>query len=141
MAYVCFNCGKGTIKGTQHRHKPGVAGRQHLRRAPRTPKSFVPNLHTAYLIEADYEKKVLLCTKCRRLLKKEGKIKVWAKPEEKKEVTKEVKTVKQAPTPAVSKKPTKKVERSKIPLSGTKTVKKEEAKPKVSVEDLVGKRS
>lgn len=132
MAYACFNCGKASIKGTQHRHKPGVAGRQHLRRAPRTPKSFAPNLHTAYLIGSDFSNKVLLCTKCRRLLKKQGKIYVWRKPEEKKQVTKAVKEVKQAPVVATkTTKPAKKV----------KEVRKEEAKAKVSVEDLVGKKS
>lgn len=122
MSYVCFNCQKGTIKGTQHRHKPGVAGRQHLRRAPKTPKNFLPNLHMAYLLENGSRNKVLLCTKCRRMLKKQGKIRVWKKPEEKK-------VIKQAPVAA--KKPTKKVKEVK---------KEEEPKPKVSVEDLVGKK-
>lgn len=119
MAYVCFNCGKGKIKGTQHRHKPGVAGRQHLRRATRTPKNFMPNLHTAYLIEGKSTKKVLLCTKCRRLLKKQGKIKVWSKPVA-------------APIAVSTKKP--------FIAPKPKPVKKEEVKEKVSVEELVGKK-
>lgn len=95
MAYVCFNCGKKTIRGTQKRHRPGVAGRQHLRRAPHTPKYFKPNLQTAYLTLNGETKKVKLCTKCRRLLKKQGKIRSWSKkaPSQKETIEKTIKQV------------------------------------------------
>ncbi len=79
MAYRCYHCGKKTIRGSQHRHKPGVAGRQHLRRVTHTPKNFKPNLQYARILEAGSTKRVLLCTKCRRQLKKQGKIKSWQK--------------------------------------------------------------
>ncbi len=145
MAYICFNCGKGTIHGTQHRHKPGVAGRQHLRRAPHTPKDFIPNLHSALIIENGRTQKVLLCTKCRRLLKKLGKIKVWSKEHEiikakEEKVVKEVKKVeKKVPTilsgsrpEGVGKKPAKKPKKVKLEAKP--------AAPTISVEDLVGKK-
>lgn len=114
MAYICYQCGKGVIKGRQHRHKPGVAGRQHLRRVTHTLKKFKPNLHYAYLIEGKQAKRVLLCSKCRRLLKKKGKIKSWQKIQTKK-------------TTAI------------VPASKN-LPETEKASQKVSVEELVGKK-
>lgn len=127
MAYSCFNCGKKTIKGTQHRHRPGVAGRQHYRRAPHTTKSFKPNLQTAYLIINSQAKKVKLCTKCRRLLKKQGKIRFWSK-----EVQSKEETVKK--TAALEKAIQKLVPKTQEKVT--------EKKGKVTtVEELVGKKS
>lgn len=153
MAYVCFNCNKGSQYGTQHRHRPGVAGRQHYRRATHTPKQFKPNLQTAYITIDGLTKKVKLCTKCRRLYKEEGLITVWTKQDVQKEAgkkqdikTKEVKTiVKEAPvvkqtkiekTKAKPQKETKKVEKKT-----TKKTKEEPKTPAISVEDLVGKKN
>lgn len=168
MAYACFNCDKKTIIGTQHRHKPGVAGRQHLRRAPRTPKYFRPNLHSAFILAGKTYKKVKLCTKCRRQLKKQGRIKVWKREDslkqkniktpvrpagglEQKIITEPIKTELKRPT---SKKVVKETE---ISLEKPKGLKKSSARkpaikkvkqvtevaPKetISVEDLVGKKS
>lgn len=130
MAYACFNCGKRTIKGTQHRHKPGVAGRQHLRRAPHTPKDFVPNLHNAFVLENGRTQKVLLCTKCRRMLKDLGMIKVWSKPVVPEKILK------------VEKKIEKKVEAKPVEKKVVKKTRKkiEPVVPAMSIEDLVGKK-
>lgn len=137
MANICFNCGKGVVYGTQHRHKPGVAGRQHYRRAPHTPKLFKPNLQTAYLLVAGHSQKVLLCTKCRRLLKEAGLIKVWSKETKDQEIKrsteqKKVIEVKTEKPKKVEEKPVKKTKKAKV--------EKAPAKPSISVEDLVGKK-
>lgn len=150
MSFVCFNCQKGSIRGTQHRHHPGVAGRQHLRKAPRTPKLFVPNLHNAFVLINEGYQQVLLCTKCRRLLKKQGRIKTWTKPAAVL-VKKVEKAVKPQVMPEAVKvtKPGKKVIAEEKPKTVKKeTVRKarsvkapEEKKPTISVEELVGKKS
>ncbi len=70
MAAQCFNCGKGVMYGSTHRHHAGVAGGRWKKRAPRTAKLFKPNLHSARIIISGFTKKVKLCTKCQRLLKK-----------------------------------------------------------------------
>lgn len=141
MAFICFNCGKGVIKGTQHRHRPGVAGRQHLRRAPHTPKNFVPNLHSAFIIQNGRTEKVLLCTKCRRLLKKEGKIKVWSKDSAKQNLPVKNEVIKEK----VQKIEKKVEEKEKVKPVEKKVVKKTRKKvepvvPAMSIEDLVGKK-
>lgn len=70
MAMVCFNCGKGVMYGKQHKHHPGVAGGRWKRRAPKTAKTFKPNLHAAHIVIAGNEKRVKLCTKCLRAYKR-----------------------------------------------------------------------
>lgn len=70
----CFNCGKGIIIGRQHKHHPGVAGGRWKRRAPKTVKVFHPNLHAARLLIAGNYKRVKLCTKCLRLMRKEKRL-------------------------------------------------------------------
>ena len=133
--------------GTQHRHRPGVAGRQHLRKAPKTPKLFMPNLHTAYVLNNSYSKKVKLCSRCRRMLKKQGKIKVWKKEEktpvrptggpEQKIIKQTVKTTKEKPLVKTEKKTEKKIEEKPVKkIRKPKTIKI----PTVSVEELVGKK-
>lgn len=135
MAYACFNCGKRTVKGTQHRHKPGVAGRQHLRRAPHTPKDFVPNLHNAFVLENGRTQKVLLCTKCRRMLKDLGMIKVWTKEAPTVPAVKEIKKIeKKEEIKPVEKKVVKKAEKVKAKVKVKPVV------PAMSIEDLVGKK-
>lgn len=76
MAAVCFNCGKGTIIGRQHRHHAGVAGGRWIKRAPQTVKAFKPNLHSAKILVNGVNKRVRLCTKCLRLLKQKPHSKV-----------------------------------------------------------------
>lgn len=72
MARICDNCGKKMVIGRQHRHKPGVAGKQWKQRAPKTTKLQKPNLHTARIMVDGIKKKMLLCTKCLRTLKKKA---------------------------------------------------------------------
>ncbi len=58
------------MTGKQHKHHPGVAGGRWKRRAPKTQKIFGPNLHTAHIMVGRVRKKVRLCTKCLRIVKK-----------------------------------------------------------------------
>lgn len=65
----CFLCHKGVMTGKQHKHHPGVAGGRWKRRAPKTVKRFIPNLHVAHIMVGKINKKVRLCTKCLRKAK------------------------------------------------------------------------
>lgn len=68
----CRNCGKGVIIGRQHTHHPGVAGGRWKKRAPQTVKVFKPNLHMSRVVVDGVSKRMKLCVKCIRLLKKEA---------------------------------------------------------------------
>jgi ribosomal protein L28 len=68
MANVCENCGKGAITGRQHKHKKGVAAKRWRNRVAHTKKVFKPNLQSATI----KGKKMTLCTKCLRTLKKKA---------------------------------------------------------------------
>lgn len=70
MAMKCFNCQKGRMVGRSHTHHPGVAGGRWKKRAPKTVKIFKPNLHVAHIKVEGTPKKVKLCTKCLRTIKK-----------------------------------------------------------------------
>jgi large subunit ribosomal protein L28 len=59
MAAQCFNCGKGVMYGHNVSHAKN-----------RTRKIFKPNLHSARINIGGLNKKVRLCTKCLRSLKK-----------------------------------------------------------------------
>lgn len=67
------------MRGLQHKHHPGVAGGRWKKRAPKTPKTFKPNLHYARIPVGGNLKRVRLCTKCLRLYKK--KIELTKQPE------------------------------------------------------------
>lgn len=129
MAYQCFNCKKKSAMGTSHRHKGGVAGRQHLRKVVRTPKKFKPNLHNAFLLMGTRIMRVKLCTKCKRLLRKQGKLKSYQKTAEKKLV------VRKAITPEVVEK--KKIMVKKEPKE---IVKKTTKQDKARIDELMGKK-
>ena len=75
MANICEICGKKRVIGRSQRHKRGVAGKRWRKRAQVTPRTFKPNLQRATVILAGQEKKMTLCAKCLKRLKKEGKIK------------------------------------------------------------------
>ena len=60
MAYMCDNCGKGTVWRVSYSQR-GVAGGQWKKRAQSTRKVFKPNLHKWQGMK--------LCTKCLRRLK------------------------------------------------------------------------
>jgi len=68
--YKCFLCGKGIEIGKQHKHHPGVAGGRWKKRAPKTTKIFKPNLHVAHILIGNVKKRVRLCTKCLRMVKR-----------------------------------------------------------------------
>jgi len=64
MSKICENCGKGTMMGNKV-----ARARQEL--LYRSPKAFKPNLHSAKVKQADGSAiKMLLCTKCQRMVKK-----------------------------------------------------------------------
>ncbi|KKT72893.1 MAG: hypothetical protein UW69_C0077G0006 [Microgenomates group bacterium GW2011_GWA2_44_7] len=65
MAYACSFCGKTAIIGRQGSHRKGVAGGKWKKRAPRTARVFLPNLHMATINGTQ----VKLCSKCIRLAK------------------------------------------------------------------------
>ena len=67
----CFHCGKGVVFGRSHTHHRGVAGGRWKKRAPKTRKIFLPNLQKVSIIEKGKEKRVKLCTKCLKRIKKD----------------------------------------------------------------------
>lgn len=66
MAFVCDNCGKGSVHGRQSTHHRGVAGKRWKKRAQVTLRMFKPNLQKAYGLR--------LCAKCLKKFKKVGKV-------------------------------------------------------------------
>ncbi len=63
MINVCQNCGKGIMRG----NKVARARQELLYRAP---KVYKPNLHTARIMQPDGTRvRMLLCTKCLRMVK------------------------------------------------------------------------
>ena len=58
----CDNCGKGVMYGHEVSHAKN-----------RTRRLFKPNLHSARIITDGIGKRVRLCTKCLRKLKKQSK--------------------------------------------------------------------
>lgn len=57
----CYLCGKGKVFGISRTHKRGVAGGQWKKKAPKTQRTFIPNLHK---FEGE-----LYCAKCMRAVK------------------------------------------------------------------------
>lgn len=70
---VCFHCGKKTVFGRSHTHHRGVAGGRWKKKAPKTPRLFKPNLHPVDVILAGETKRVKLCSKCLKRIKKDIK--------------------------------------------------------------------
>lgn len=75
MAYVCEICGKSTSAGSSQRHRRGVAGKRWRDRAQKTKRKFKPNLHKKTLVINGEEKKMVVCAKCIKRIKKFGSIK------------------------------------------------------------------
>lgn len=69
----CYYCGKGVLFGRRHTHHRGVAGGRWKKRAPKTQRIFRPNLQRANIIENGKIKRVKLCTKCLKRIKKDIK--------------------------------------------------------------------
>ena len=70
MAYRCDRCDKKRLFSLNVAHKPGVAGGQWKKRAPRTRKISLPNLHAYNGFLNGIKGKWRLCTKCLRRVKK-----------------------------------------------------------------------
>lgn len=67
----CYYCGKGVLFGRSHTHHRGVAGGRWKKRAPKTRRIFQPNLQRVNILENGETKRVRLCTKCLKRIKKD----------------------------------------------------------------------
>ena len=68
---ICYHCEKGVLYGRSHTHHRGVAGGRWKKRAPKTNRIFHANLQKALIIEEGKDKRVKLCTKCIKRIKKD----------------------------------------------------------------------
>ena len=71
MENSCYHCGKTVVFGRSHTHHRGVAGGRWKKRAPKTPRVFKVNFVRATIIENNKEKRVKLCAKCVKRVKKD----------------------------------------------------------------------
>ena len=69
----CYHCGKGVLYGRSHTHRRGVAGGRWKKRAPKTRRIFEPNLQPVRIMVSGKEKRVKLCTKCLKRIRKDIK--------------------------------------------------------------------
>ncbi len=67
----CYHCNKGVVFGQSHTHRKGVAGGRWKKRAPKTKRIFKPNLQVVRIIEQGKKKRVKICTKCLKRVKKD----------------------------------------------------------------------
>lgn len=74
MSMICAICGKGKSVGRQIQHKRGVAGKRWKKRAQKTPRTFMPNLQVKTVNIKGETKKIKICAKCIKKIKKDGKI-------------------------------------------------------------------
>lgn len=79
MTYVCEICAKKSAVGSSQKHRRGVAGKRWLYRAPKTPRVFKSNLQNVSLVIAGETKKMRICAKCLKRIKKYGSIKKYSK--------------------------------------------------------------
>ncbi len=70
MSYICEICLKKSVTGSSQKHKRGVAGKRWLHRAPKTPRIFKPNLQRVTVLIGNEKKKIRLCAKCIKRIKK-----------------------------------------------------------------------
>ena len=77
MAYRCEICGKKTVAGRSQQHKRGVAGKRWKKRAPSTLRLFKPNLQKKTLLISGEKKKMKICTKCLKRIKKYGSVREY----------------------------------------------------------------
>ncbi|MDH7476318.1 MAG: L28 family ribosomal protein [Microgenomates group bacterium] len=68
---TCYHCGKTVLYGRRHTHHRGVAGGRWKKRAPKTQRIFKINLQKVNIIENGKVKRVNLCTKCLKRIKKD----------------------------------------------------------------------
>jgi large subunit ribosomal protein L28 len=67
----CYYCNKTIVFGRSHTHHRGVAGGRWKKRAQKTQRIFEPNLQRVIIMEDSKEKRVKLCTKCMKRIKKD----------------------------------------------------------------------
>ena len=68
----CYHCGKRTQFGRSYTHRKGVAGGRWKKRAPATRRIFRVNLQPVrILIEDGKVKRVKICSKCLKRVKKD----------------------------------------------------------------------
>jgi ribosomal protein L28 len=68
---ICYHCGKKAVRGRSHTHKRGVAGGRWKKKAPKTPRLFRANIQRITIIEEGKQKRVKLCVKCLKRIKKD----------------------------------------------------------------------
>lgn len=68
---ICYHCGKGILYGRRHTHHRGVAGGRWKKRAPKTQRIFRANLQRVEIVEDGEIKRVKLCSKCLKRIKKD----------------------------------------------------------------------
>jgi len=68
MSYRCAICAKKTQVGRSSKHHRGVAGKQWLKRAQVTKRTFKPNLQWANLDGV----RLKVCAKCLKLIKNQN---------------------------------------------------------------------
>ncbi len=69
----CYHCGKNVLYGRSHTHHRGVAGGRWKKRAQKTRRIFKANLLRVTIIEDNKEKRIKLCAKCLKRIKKDIK--------------------------------------------------------------------
>ncbi|QQG41514.1 MAG: hypothetical protein HYV90_05145 [Candidatus Woesebacteria bacterium] len=74
MAYICDNCGKGTVSGRTSSHHRGVAGKRWKKRAEVTLRKFKPNLQKIAVMVNGKKSQMKLCTDCISKFKNVGKL-------------------------------------------------------------------
>ncbi|PIY70838.1 hypothetical protein COY88_03500 [Candidatus Roizmanbacteria bacterium CG_4_10_14_0_8_um_filter_35_28] len=67
----CYHCGKTAMFGRSHTHHRGVAGGRWKKRAPKTQRIFRVNFIRLSIIENGKEKRVKLCAKCLKRVRKD----------------------------------------------------------------------
>lgn len=67
----CYHCGKGALFGRSHTHHRGVAGGRWKKRAPKTQRIFEPNLQRIDIMVEGVRKRVRLCMKCLKRVRKD----------------------------------------------------------------------
>lgn len=67
----CYHCGKTILFGRSHTHHRGVAGGRWKKRAPKTQRIFEPNLQRLDIIEGGKVKRIHLCTRCLKRIKRD----------------------------------------------------------------------
>jgi ribosomal protein L28 len=71
--FGCYHCGKSLLYGRSHTHHRGVAGGRWKKRAPKTQRIFKANLVRLSIIEKGINKRIRLCTKCLKRIRKDMK--------------------------------------------------------------------